>query len=75
MIDDTVPFHSVNLMSRWRKENGFGSAFKSPRDNVIPTSFNYFPDKFNWKCQIISFYQKKIFFDQKLHMFIVSSML
>lgn len=59
MIDDTVPFHSVNLMSRWRKENGFGSAFKSPRDNVIPTSFNYFPDKLNWKCQIISFYQKK----------------
>lgn len=27
MIDDTVPFHSVNLMSRWREENGFGSAF------------------------------------------------
>lgn len=58
MIDDIVPFHSVNLMSRWRKENGFGSAFKSPRDNVIPKSFNYFHDKLNWKCQIISFYLK-----------------
>lgn len=56
MIDDTVPFHSVNLMSRWREENGFGSAFKSPRDNAIPTSFNYFADKLKWKCQIISFY-------------------
>lgn len=51
MIDDTVPFHSVNLMSRWREENGFGSAFKSPRDNAIPTSFNYFADKLKWKCQ------------------------
>lgn len=56
MIDDTVPFHSVNLMSRWREENGFGSAFKSPCDNAIPTSFNYFADKLKWKCQIISFY-------------------